>query len=728
MSAVDERGGVRRERLLADLRAHADVPVIVLIAGAGYGKTVLLDQWCEEEARPVARVQLRPRHDDGAALLGVVLDALHEIEPVPATARRRIVAGDLDWSSIVLPEFERLLAGRAVSCSLVLDDVHFLEADQAVGVLDVLVHGLPPGWQLLLASRTDPGLGLARLEADGRLWSVDPARLLMTATESAELLHLLGVRLDRDDLDTVIARCEGWALALHLSGVARRVGDDRGAPNVAFAGDDLALARYLRDEVLQRLEPDLRSFLLRTSILEELDPSLCDSILGRDDSYAVLRDLAAGHTLVRPGGRCGDRYRVPQLLRELLRAELEREEPVLTPALHRHASEWYTTAGDHTAAVEHALATDDDAYVDSAVWPLAVQYLGGGLEGTVRSWLDAHDHDVKCRRPTLAVVSAWHALVVGDTASVRVWTDIVGSFDADHVLPDGTSLPAAAALLRALLALDGVTAMLRDAALAREGHTPTSPMWSMVLVLEGYALRLLGRDAEAARILHEAVALGRLVNVAGSCHGRAGLARLAAEYGDWDRCGALIDENRTVMEELRLDTRPAMAGPYALAGLVHARRGDRLAAERCSKQAAFLVGMLVDLGPWMVVETCLDLANTALLLGDPAHARALADEARRNERHVADSPLLVARIAELEASLDSQAMPLGLHASAMTPAELRVLRYLPTHLTFGAIADELFVSRNTVKTQAIAIYRKLGVSSRDAAVVEARRLQLLDSR
>ena len=147
---------------------------------------------------------------------------------------------------------------------------------------------------------------------------------------------------------------------------------------------------------------------------------------------------------------------------------------------------------------------------------------------------------------------------------------------------------------------------------------------------------------------------------------------------------------------------------------------------RLTKQSAFLLGMLVHLGPWLAVEARLDLAQTAVLLGDVAAARGLLDEARFLCRAVADSPVLVGRLAALDASLDRETMPLGLHASAVTPAELRVLRYLPTRLTFGAIADELFVSRNTVKTQAIAIYRKLGVSSRDAAVAEARRLGLLD--
>ena len=160
-------------------------------------------------------------------------------------------------------------------------------------------------------------------------------------------------------------------------------------------------------------------------------------------------------------------YRLHQLLRELLHSELLREEPVLTPALHRRASEWYATHGDLAAAVDHGLATNDDAYVDTIVWTSFVPFVGGGYLDTVASWLAAFSHDQQATRPTLAVVSAWFALTAGDTASVRVWADICARMDAADVLPDGTTLGSATALLRSLVAPDGVEAMLRDARRAR---------------------------------------------------------------------------------------------------------------------------------------------------------------------------------------------------------------------------------------------------------------------
>ena len=228
-------------------------------------------------------------------------------------------------------------------------------------------------------------------------------------------------------------------------------------------------------------------------------------------------------------------------------------------------------------------------------------------------------------------------------------------------------------------------------------------------------------------MLEEGVALVQVVNPSAQTHCIAGLAHLAVDRGDWAAAELLVDEMHRGHRRGRARQRTAQAGPLAFAALyrrAHAgrrRRGSwlREAVRRSS------LGMLVHLGPWLAVETRLDLARgraaarrcgraRAVWLDEARVARALRGRLAGAGR--ANSP-------SSSASLDATTMPLGLHASAMTPAELRVLRYLPTHLTFGAIADELFVSRNTVKTQAIAIYRKLGVSSRDAAVAEARRLQ-----
>ena len=725
------RQTVVRERLLRDLTAHRHVPVLLVVAGAGYGKTTLLDQWCERESRPVARLRLRPRHDDGHALLGTLVDALHEVEPVPAATQRRILTGELDWSSVVLPELARLLACRTMPCVLVLDDVHELRSEGAVAVLDLLVHSVPPGWQLVLSSRTEPPVGVERLQAEGAVWCLDADRLLLTPAESSAVLQAMGVDGDPADLGETAARAEGWAVAVYLSGVAKLAAAEPGALErdgleVGFAGDASALARYLRDEVLRSLDDDRRDFLLRTSILDELEPALCDAVLARNDSATVLRELADERLFVRQTDGRGVQYKVHHLLREMLRAEVKQEEPVLTPQLHRRASEWYAKNGDPAASVEHALATDDDVYVDSMVWAAFIPFLGGGLSDTVRSWLDAFSHEAKCRRPALVATAAWLALTVGDMATVRVWVSVAATFDEHTRLPDGTPATAVASLLRSLVAADGVATMGADARAAREGIPPTSAMWSMVLLLEGQADRLVGDTDRAVRTLEEGAALGLLVNPAGSSHCASGLAHVAAERGDWVATESLVDGFLEVADRFGLDARPAQAGPLAFAALVRARAGRLDEARLLAKQAAFLAGMMVGLGPWLAVESRVDLARTALVLGDPAQARSLADEARALSSQVADAPVLLAQLDALDQVLDAQTMPLGLHASAMTPAELRVLRYLPTHLTFGAIADELYVSRNTVKTQAIAIYRKLGVSSRDAAVAEARRLQLLE--
>lgn len=717
-----------REQLLRDLDAHRETPVVLIVGGAGYGKTTLLDQWCARSTRPAVRVPLRPRHDDGAALLVAVVDALETVEPLAPATRRRVVSPELDWSSVVLPALGRLLERRTVTCTLVLDDVHFLKGDAPRSVLDTLVHGLPDGWQLVLASRSEPEIGVTRLEADGRLWAIGPQQLLMTPSESAAVLRAMDLDLDADRgrIEAVIERTEGWPVALYLTALALQSAGTPDALDMEAAGDDVALARYLHAEILQRLDPLVREFLLRTSILEELEPALCDAVLGSTDSGAMLRALAAEQTFVRPVDRRGRRYRVHHLLRDLLRAELERDERRLIPVLHRRASEWYSRSGDDIAAVEHAIATGDDEYADAMVWEMMVLFLGSGLEETVRGWLDHWGYDERCRRPTLAVTSAWHALVNGDTASVRMWTGVVAAFPSGSPLPDGSPVDAHVALLRGLVAVDGMEAMVRDLEEARAGHSPARPLWSMVLMLYGQALRLVGRRGEAVPVLEESVALCRLINPIAMTHSINGLAHLAVERGDWTRAAAYADEMLAALDEYALDQRAAQCGPLSFLAYQRAHAGRADEARGFAKSAAFLVAMMVNLGPWLAVETHLDLAAAALLLGDVGEARLWLDEARVNERLVGDSTVLTGRIAELERALDGTAIPLGLRASAMTPAELRVLRYLPTHLTFGAIADELFVSRNTVKTQAISVYRKLGVSSRDAAVAEARRLGLLD--
>jgi LuxR family maltose regulon positive regulatory protein len=258
--------------------------------------------------------------------------------------------------------------------------------------------------------------------------------------------------------------------------------------------------------------------------------------------------------------------------------------------------------------------------------------------------------------------------------------------------------------------------------LARSG----SPYRSMARFLEGGALRIQGRRVEARERLLEGEAIGAMYVPASQAQCIAQLAALRIEDEDWETAAHLVDQFTGIVERCNLRERPAMGPSFAIAALVHARAGETADARAEAKHALFLISMLVAVAPWLAIDARIFLSQVFLLLGDFGLARTLAHEAVDLLVFVPDCEQLRARVMDAAEATQAGHVPLGVLATPMTPAEMRVLRYLPTHLTFAAIADELFVSRNTVKTQAISIYRKLGVSSRDPAVVAARSLGFLE--
>jgi LuxR family maltose regulon positive regulatory protein len=281
-------------------------------------------------------------------------------------------------------------------------------------------------------------------------------------------------------------------------------------------------------------------------------------------------------------------------------------------------------------------------------------------------------------------------------------------------------------MLHATIGRQGVARMREDAARAYALDHSGSPFRPIASFIEGAALRLSGDLAAARARCDEGAAVGRLLNPAAAAIALAQLALIEIEEDAWNGARARIDDSLALIGQFGLDERPAQVLTYAGAALVDAHEGATHDARRDAKHALWLVSMMTDVAPWIAVEARLLVARAQLLLGDVAMARALCREAHELVAAMPESGNLRERIAQVQRMIDSEAVPIGVTATPMTPAEMRVLRYLPTHLTFAAIADELFVSRNTVKTQAISIYRKLGVSSRGPAVASARELGLLD--
>lgn len=719
-------GLIERPRLLAELRAAADVPALLVLGSAGYGKTTSVSQWLGDDPRPTAWLTLSRQHDDPAVLLADVVRVLDESEPLPPAVKRQLVATAIDFSSVLVPRLEHMMARRARPFVLVLDDAHHLHRRAPWALVQALADGIPAGSQLVLLSRREPELALGRMRSDRRVHTLSTGALALDRDEAGALLRATGIPLPSMVVEQLWERTEGWPVGLYFATLALADTDDPVATAAEFAGDDRIVVDYVREEMLGVLPRRVRDFLLQASIIDELRAPVCNEVLARDDSAKLLAEAAASLQLLIPLDRRGDGFRMHQLLRDTLRAELARREPELAVQLHTRAAEWYESAGDLDRAVEHLRLADERDQLDRVIWRGAPVYGGVGRTATVERWLKGFTLDELRSRPGLAASRAWVALMAGDMSSLRYWADAVDVLSGDGELPDGNPAAQQASLLRASLGAHGIEEMRADAARAYELDRTGSPFRAIARYIEGSALRLQSRRVEAHDRLVEGEAIGAVVLPATQAHCLAQLAALAIDDDDWETAHQHVVRLVGLLDRYDLRERPVQSLSMAVAALVLARDGDSTPARAEAKQSLFLVSMLSTVAPWVSIETRIMLARAFLLLGDVALARTLIREAIEMLVLVPDDASLRACLAALEQSAAAEDVPAGMLANPVTPAEMRVLRYLPTHLTFAAIADELFVSRNTVKTQVVSIYRKLGVSSRGPAVDAARGLGLLE--
>jgi LuxR family maltose regulon positive regulatory protein len=717
-------GVVPRPDLTTRLDA-SDATVALVVAPPGYGKTTLVSQLTTGAEQPFAWLTITEEDNDPSALLAYLALALDTIEALDPQTFAAMAMSEADLVSIRLPRLGNVLANRSMPFVLVLDDVHLLHSSGSVAVLERLAEQMPLGSQLVLAGRSDPPLSLPRMRANGELLRIGADSLAMSEPEAQMLLEHAGVELDGRALESLVVQIEGWPAGLYLAAIALRESDNPAAAAEGFAGRERLVADYLRDEALRTFPGKLREFLVRSSVLDRLSARVCDDVLERTDSARMLEEIDASNLFLVPLDRRGEWYRYHHLFRDMLGGELDRLDPSVKSALHARASTWWEQHGDIDAALHHARAEGDIDRMSALIWCNAPGYLSRGRTATVTRWLEPFTPDEVATHPPLALAAAWWSLTAGDTAIISHWTSLAERGD-DVVLPDGTSLRSAVLLLHALGGYDGLTRARDDAALAFELDRPDSPFRPIARFVEGSALRLLGERQLARDRLEDGARLSGVLHPAIHVHCLALLALLAMEDGDLPGGASQIDKAMQEIDRYVLGERPAMALAYAVAALSHARQGETVEARAAAKHGLWLLEKLTGIGAGLIADAGLSLARATLLLGDVSTSRMLVREAHRIVARYPDSGVLPGRLTEVERMTDASTVPVGLAATPLTPAEMRVLRYLPTHLSFEAIAEELIVSRNTVKTQAIAAYRKLGVSSRAEAVEQARGLGLLD--
>jgi LuxR family maltose regulon positive regulatory protein len=717
-------GIVARIGLVERLVASDGVPVVCVVAPAGYGKTTLLAQWAQHTVHRVGWVSLDQRDNDPAVLLTYLAVALDRLEPIDP----RIVQALAGPGGSVVGAVARLAAAMAAMTrpvALVLDHVELLENQECLDLVAELAAQLPAGAQLLVASRSRPPLPVALLRAQGGVVEFEAEALAMDHQETRALLEGVGVGLDDAEVEELLGRTEGWSVGLYLAALAHRAGGPSRHSWAGFTGDDRFMADYLWSELLVQLPPERVAFLTRTAVLERMSGPLCDAVLDTTGSSEVLAWLEEANLLVVPLDRRRRWYRYHHLFQELLRAELDRREPELVPALHARAAAWCEANGLPETAIDHAQAADDTDRVARLVWELALPAYGAGRVDTTRRWFGFfEDEGLLGRYPPVALLGAWLQALIGQPAAAERWADAAEQGPVTGTLPDGSTVESYRALLRALLCRHGVDRMRADTQAALDELDRGSQWRPTAQLLEGICHLLAGQAGLADPILvHAAEVATGAGALPAAAIALAERSLVAMEHQDWQQATALAEQAQDVVRAGELDGYVASALVHAAAARVAVHQGDVPGAQQQLTRATRLRPLLTHALPYFAVQTLLELGRACLALDDAAGARVVLRQAREILRRRPDLGILPSQVDELWSKLDLGRGGTG-GVSSLTTAELRLLPLLPTHLTFRDIGERLHVSQHTVKTQAMSVYRKLGVSSRSQAVQRLQQLGL----
>jgi LuxR family maltose regulon positive regulatory protein len=723
-------GSVHRERLQRTLQS-ATADVVVLTAPPGYGKTTALAAWTRGDRRPVAWLSLDRTHQDPTVLLSDVAHAVDDVIKLdPALLRRIDRAGEsasLGGIRRLTRAVEDALAASGEQIVLVLDDVHVVTDQRGNDLIASLIERLPEGSSIAVSTREAPTLPLGRIRSHGRLLELGSDELAMDDDEAAALFRGAGVELSPDGVAMVNARAEGWPAGLYLAALSLRSGGDPRRSVATLTGDDRLIASYVREELLDPLPAEHVTFLTRISVLDRFCADLCDAVAGTATAREILAEQVRSNQFLVPIDARRGWFRFHQLFREVLRAELERREPGVVLGLHARAAVWLEAAGSIEEAIEHAHASGDEPEAARLVSSVGRAYGASGRLPVVRRWIAAFDEADVVAYPPLAVLHAWALAFEGKAAASR-WVQIAERGTFRGPMPDGSaSLSASIALLRALIGGDGPERMLIDARTAVAAEPPESPWRAAALLLLGVALVLNGRVDEASRRFDESAAAAGPGQMAALVAATTWQAIVAADGGNWDSARSQIERARSLVDNAGLGDDAPHILTFAISALVDLRWGDTAHATEELARAHRLRPESSTAISWIGVEARLIMARAHISSDDIAGARAVLREAREIATRGPAIGTLNVALDELEEHVRELRHSGVAGSTALTVAELRVLGLLPTHLSFREIAERLFVSRNTVKTQAISVYRKLGVTSRSEAVIRGRELGLIDA-
>ena len=718
------RTGIVVRTALVGRLATTTAPVITVSAPPGYGKTTLMAQWAERTGSRTAWLSCDEGDNDPVVLFSALAVALDRIGPVDPAIFSALASSGADITMV--PRFVSAVASVQPPVTVILDHVEAVTNRQCLNTIAEFALRLPPGWQLALASRTVVPLPTARLRALGGIFEVTADDLAMGPLEAGSLLKGAGVDAEEASLRDLLQRTEGWPTGLYIAALAIKSGTRQSDVGFTFTGDDIYMGDYLRSELLDRMSAAEASFLVRTSVLNRMCGPLCDAILGEQGSGAVLEQLEARNLLVVPLDRRREWYRYHHLLRELLQAELRRREPGLVLDLHFRAAAWFEANAMPEAAIEHAHAAGDYDRLARLILELQQPVWATGRMETVRRWMDwLRDVTAAEHYSAVAANGALIYALLGQPGEAERWVAAAERGSPTGILPDGSTMQGMLAYLRACLCRDGIPEMRRDARMAWDGLSPAHPFRATALYTEGLSYLLEDDPGHADPILARALDAADDVAPPLAALILAQQCDLAAQRNSWPEVTSLAQRAVTIVQAGHFDDYWSSAIVYAWAARAALHQGNISLGRFYLGRAARLRPLLTYMLPVVSVQALLEMAHSYITLADPAGAAAVVTQAERILQQRPDLGILPQRAAELRAALATIKAD-GAGPSALTAAELRLLPLLPTHLPFPEIAAQMYLSRHTIRSQALSIYRKLGATSRTQAVTRARELGLLE--
>lgn len=710
------RSGVVLRRDLVDrLGAVGAGQVVSVAAPAGYGKSTVLAQWLNSDSRPGAWLTVHSEDNDPATMMSNIVFSLRIGGVLSADASTGVRFTSRTAVTRGVDQLIRALEGADPGI-LVLDEAQNLRSRASRDLVGELALRLPETLTLAVATRSEVRLPLGQLRLQGGLVEVAAEDLVMTSEEATELAGRIGLDTDDALIADLVEHTEGWPVAVYLSLLAIKSGSGSPIPH-EIRGDDRFMADYLQKELIAHLSPPRATFLMRSSVLNEFSGELCDFVLQRTGSQRILEKLELSNLLIIPLDRQRRWYRYHQVLKEYLRDQLQRVEPESVASLHLRAAVWYEEHDLPEPAIDHAMAAGDEDRAARLVAATARLVFSQGRVETLERWLGWFEKPGRIdRHPSIAAIGALTYALLGNEAVARLWAGIVD---------DATDLGPVAGLVRAAMCSGGIDQMLADAVAAEEALNPNSDWHSAAVAFQGLALYWTG-DVQAADARFALAAKTAEYHDArpAAAFSIAVRSAIMASRGDYTEASMLAEHSVSVVESAGFEAIATSVLPFVAAARAAMRGGDPVRARRMLGRAVALRPVLSPAAPVIAFHTLVEMAEAHMEVGDIAGARlavgAIDDIMRQRPR----LGLPEDRFVDLKARV--AAMPAGqVGASTLTNAELRVLPLLGTHLSFAEIGDRLYVSRHTVKTQAMSIYRKLGASSRSEAVQLAKEMYLL---